>query len=64
MLLGLRKIYDQVESCVRSLKTKGIVPESYGALLVPTLNEKLPPELRMFIARQFTTDVWKHEDMP
>ena len=62
-LVGLRKNNGQVESCVRNLKTMRIVPESYGALLVPMLNEKLPPELRMLIDPIFTTDVWKLEDM-
>ena len=61
-VVGLRKIYDQVESSVRNLKSLGIHPESYGSLLTPLLTEKLPSELRMIIARKFTDDIWKLEE--
>ena len=59
----LRKMYDQVESSIRNLKSLGIDPGSYGALLVPLLNEKLPTEFRVIIARKFVNDVWDLEEM-
>ena len=55
---GLRKVYDKIENSVRNLKTLDIEPDTYGSLLVPLINEKLPNELKLFIARQFDTDVW------
>ena len=36
---------------------------SYGSLLVPLLNAKLPKELSLIIARNFEDDVWPLEDM-
>ena len=41
-VFGLRKLYDQVESSVRNLKSLQMDTSGYGALLVPLLIEKLP----------------------
>lgn len=49
---GLRRLYDDVESHIRSLKSLGVAPESYGALLSPVLLNKLPPELRLIVSRK------------
>ena len=62
-VVGLRKIYDRVESSIRNLKSLGISPTSYGSLLTPMLTEKLPPELRMIIARKFTNNIWDLEEL-
>ena len=42
---GLGRLYDDVESHIRSLKSLGVAPDSYGALLSPVLLNMLPPEL-------------------
>ena len=55
---GLRKIYDQVESSIRNLNSLNVDQESYGTLLVHLLNEKLPSEIRLIIARRFGEEVW------
>ena len=49
---GLRRLYDDVESHIRSLKSLGVAPDSYGALLSPVLLNKLPPELRLIVNRK------------
>ena len=49
---GLRQLYDDVESHIRSLKSLGVAPDSYGALLSPVLLNKLPPELRLIVSRK------------
>ena len=49
---GLRRLYDDVESHIRSLKLLGVAPDSYGALLSPVLLNKLPPELRLIVSRK------------
>ena len=36
---------------------------SYGSLLVPLLNEKLPNDIRFNLARKFKDDVWKLDEM-
>ena len=46
-LKGFRRLYVDVESHIRSLKSLGVVPDSYGSLLSPVLLNKLPPELRL-----------------
>ena len=48
----LRKLYDNTEAHVRSLKSLGIETASYGALLTPVLLAKLPPELRLIVSRK------------
>ena len=60
---SLRKIYDPVESSIRNLKSVGINPDSYGSLLTPLLTKKLPPELRMVIARKFSDEIWNLEKL-
>ena len=49
---SLRRLYDKVESNVRSLSSLGVNSESYGSLLSPVLLQKLPPELRLIVGRQ------------
>ena len=58
-VFGLRKIYDQVESSVRNLKSLQMDNSGYGALLVPLLIEKLPFNLRQSIAKKFKNDIWE-----
>lgn len=51
-LRGLRRLYDEVESHMRSLKALGVKPDSYGAMLAPVLLNKLPPDVRLIVSRQ------------
>ena len=54
-VFGLRKLYDQVESSVRNLKSLQMDTSGYGALLVSLLIEKLPFNLRQSIAKSLGT---------
>ena len=54
---GLRKLYEKVESSIRNLKTLDVDPSSYGNLLVPLINAKLPNGLRLLISRKFENEV-------
>ena len=47
------KMYDQIEVCVRNLKALNIDNATYGAILVPFLNGKLPSENRVILSRNF-----------
>ena len=49
---------DQIESSVRNLQTLIVDTNSYGSLLVPLINEKLPTDIRVIIARKFKGEVW------
>ena len=51
-LRDLRRLYDNTESHVRSLKSLGIEAAAYGALLAPVLLAKFPPELRLIVSRK------------
>ena len=42
-----RKLYEKVEYSVRNLKTLDVDSSSYGNLLVPLINAKLPNKLRL-----------------
>lgn len=57
-LRGLRHLYDRVESHVRSLKSLGVAPESYGSLLSPVLLNKLPQELKLIVSRKVSDEDW------
>ena len=48
---ALRRMYDKVESNIRGLKSLGVTSQSYGTLLAPVLQNKLPAELRLIINR-------------
>ena len=60
---GLRKLFDKVENSVRKSKTLSVEPDTYGSLLVPLMNEKLPNDLKLLIARHFDSDVWSLSKM-
>ena len=55
---GLRKLFVNVENSARNLKTLSVNIETYGSLSAPLINEKLPNDLKLLIARQFDSDVW------
>ena len=54
-LKELRQLYDRTESHLRSLKSLGVEPTSYGAMLTPVLLTKLPPELRLIVSRKISS---------
>ena len=60
---GLTKLYENVESSVRNLKTLDVGPSSYRNLLVPLINAKLPNELRLSISRKFENEIWILSDL-
>ena len=57
-LKGLRHIYDLIESHVRSLKSLGVSPDSYGTLLSSVFLNKLPLEIRLIASRKVDEDRW------
>ena len=59
----LRKLYNDVGNCVRNLKALGVLTSTYGSLLVPILNDRIPDELRVIISRKFGNDPWTLDKM-
>eukprot|EP00112_Aurelia_sp_Birch-Aquarium-sp1_P017158 Seg3959.1 transcript_id=Seg3959.1/GoldUCD/mRNA.D3Y31 product="ATP-dependent DNA helicase tlh1" protein_id=Seg3959.1/GoldUCD/D3Y31 len=51
-LIGLRELYDQIESNVRSLQSVGVSPDSYETCLSPKVLQNLPEELRISLMRK------------
>ena len=51
---GLRRLYDSVESNVRSLTALGVDSKSYGTLLASVLISKVPQELQLIVTRRIT----------
>ena len=53
-LEALRKLYNDIENCIRNLKSLRIESSTYCYLLIPLLKEKIPDELNMIISRKFS----------
>ena len=60
---GLWHLIDELEGSVRNLKSLKVDPSSYGILLVPLINEKLPTEMRLLVARKFGNKLWDLSEM-
>ena len=54
-LKDLCRLYDHIETHVRSLKSLGIEAASYGALLSPVILAKLPPDLQLIVSRKVSS---------
>ena len=50
-VVGLRKLYDEVESHVRSLKTLRINMDRHSALISTLLLQKLPSDIKLIVNR-------------
>ena len=59
----LRKLYDSCEAHNRALKALGVSEESYSAIVVPTIMEKLPGQFRLTITREQNFLEWSMEEM-
>lgn len=57
-LKGLRQLHDTVQSHIRSLKSMGVAPESYGNLLSSMLMSKLPTNLQLVVSRVVKENEW------
>ena len=55
---GLRKLYDEVKTNVRNLRTLNVDTSPKGSLLVPLPNENLSLDLRLRLSRNFENEVW------
>jgi len=55
---GLRKLANDIENCVRDLRSMKVETSTYGSLLIPILKERLPDELVIHISRRFGFDIW------
>ncbi len=56
---SLRKLYDEIETNIRSLKSLGVQSEQYGTLLIPVVMSKLPEEIRLAISKSLNKENWE-----
>lgn len=57
-IVGLRKLYNDIENCIRNLKALKLDTVGYGCVLIPILKQKLPEDLNIIIARKFGSELW------
>ena len=55
---GLRRLYDSLETHIRSLLSLNVDTASYGMLLKPLLMEKLPREVKLLLTRGLRDTNW------
>ena len=55
---GLRRLYDDIESHVRSLRSQDVDDDNYGSMLTPIIMERLPHQFKLTISRQVGGDPW------
>ena len=60
---GMRKLYDSCEAHNRALKALGVIEETYSAIVVPCVMEKLPEHFRLTITRDNNFLEWSMEEM-
>ena len=59
----LHYLYDKLNVNIRGLEALGVKSTQYGSLLIPVVMAKLPPEIRVHVARNTTEDVWDIESI-
>ena len=59
----LRLVYDKISINVRGLESLGVSSSQYGSLLIPVIMSKLPPEIRIQVARNTAREVWEMSDL-
>ena len=57
-LRGLRRLYDDIESHVRSLRSLDVDDDNYGSLLTPIIMERPPHQFKLMISRQVGDEPW------
>ena len=60
---ALRRLYDQIEFQVRSLKSLEVPLDSYGNLLSSLFMNRLPQEFRLLISREVGKAGWRIDDI-
>lgn len=55
---ALRRLFDDISCHVRSLKSLGVEPDSYGSLLCPIFLNKIPADLQLLVSRKVSEADW------
>lgn len=62
-LTSLRVFYDSLETHIWGLETLGKTTETYGGILVPIIQKKLPNEIKKNLARQNGNKEWRLDNL-
>ena len=62
-LSSLRLLYDSVETHIRGLESLGKKTETYGDILVPIIQKKLPNGIKKNLARQNGNKEWPLDNL-
>ena len=54
----LRGLYDNIEKYIRNLKSLGINSSAYGPVLIPSILQKLPSDIRLTVTKRTSGDDW------
>ena len=60
---SIRRLYDTIESHIRSLKTLGVESDSYGSFLVLVIMNKIPEEMRLIVSQNFEQSIFDVDSM-
>ena len=60
---GLRRLYDYIETHIRSLRSLGVESSSYGTLLASILINKIPEELQLIVSRKNGAKDWNLDSL-
>ena len=60
---GLRKLLDQTESSIRNLSSLDVTTDRYRILFVPLINDKLPDNIGISIAKKIDDEIWDIEKL-
>ena len=60
---SLRDLYDNIEKCIRNLKSLGITSDSFGPMLIPCILQKVPEQLRLEITKKLSGDNWDFDEV-
>ena len=60
---ALRNLHDNIEKCIRNLKSLEITTDSFGPMLIPCIIQKLPEEIRLEITKDFQKDSWDFDEV-
>ena len=59
----LRAVYDRISINIRGLESLGVSSNQYGSLLIPVIMSKMPPKIRVQIARNTVHEVWDMSEL-
>jgi len=59
----LRLVYDRISINISGLESLGVSSSQYRSLLIPVIMSKLPPEIRIQVARNTAREVWEMSNL-